>query len=117
MSNIRIAVTNGQQIRPGNLNEALKVAGFTFDASHDAQTVIVNCADADEKPIRKVIAKHLATDWAAADAVQSNIAALEARHGMPRWARELYIAAAPDAALAAKVKATENLIATERKKL
>lgn len=62
---VRIALTQGQQIRPGKLNEAIKaVATKEWSGRHDAVTVIVDCDDADEAAIRAVIDTHLATDWA-----------------------------------------------------
>lgn len=116
MNTIKLLLLPGQQIRPGKLNDAIKAAGFTFNASHNTTEAIVECAAADEAAIRALIATHLATDWAAQDVVDAKIKVEEAKVDMPRWGRELYIAVGPDAAFRAKVQAVENAIAAERAK-
>lgn len=114
--NIRIvvAVVLPQQIRPGKLNDTLKAAGFAFSAFHNAAEVIVECGDADEAAIRAVVASHLETDWDSIDAAQAKIDAEERKVGMPRWARELYLAVGQDTAFKAKVRAVEDAVSVER---
>lgn len=74
--NVRILVKiNGGQFRSTKLNDAIKLAGFVFDASHNAAEVIVDCDTANEAAIRALITAHLATDWNAADAAEVQRAA------------------------------------------
>lgn len=75
MNTVRILIrlTEGQQIRPGKLNAALKAAGYTFAGFHNAAEAIVECDPADEAAIRTIIEAHLARDHDADDAAEKAV--------------------------------------------